>query len=45
VCGPKGLPSTADVNKRWQAEMPGFFAADGPPDRSFLRMPEIFHLD
>jgi L-rhamnose mutarotase len=34
-----------EVNQRWQAEMAGFFVADGPPDRSFLRLPEIFHLD
>ena len=34
-----------DVNKRWQAEMSEFFVADGWPDQSFLRIPEIFHLD
>jgi L-rhamnose mutarotase len=33
------------VNARWQAEMSEFFVADGPPDRSFLRLQEIFHLD
>ena len=33
------------VNARWQAQMSEFFVADGPPDRSFLRLPEIFHLD
>jgi L-rhamnose mutarotase len=34
-----------DVNRRWQAEMAEFFVADGPPDQSFHRLPEIFHLD
>ncbi len=33
------------VNARWQAEMAGFFVHDGPPDQSFLRITEIFHLD
>ena len=33
------------VNRRWQAEMTGFFVSDGPPDQSFLRLAEIFHLD
>jgi L-rhamnose mutarotase len=33
------------VNARWQTEMADFFVADGPPDRSFLRLPEIFHID
>ncbi len=37
--------AATDVNKRWQAEMAEFFVADGPPDESFLRMAEIFHLD
>jgi len=37
--------AAADVNARWQAEMAGFFVADGPPDRSFLRLAEIFHID
>jgi len=34
-----------DVNRRWQAEMAGYFVSDGPPDQSFLRIAEIFHLD
>ena len=34
-----------DVNRRWQAEMAEFFVADGPPDQSFRRLAEIFHLD
>lgn len=34
-----------EVNERWQAEMSGFFVAGGPPDQSFLRITEIFHLD
>jgi len=34
-----------DVNKRWQAEMAGYFISDGPPDQSFVRIAEIFHLD
>ena len=37
--------AATDVNARWQAEMAGFFVSDGPPDRSFLRIAEIFHLD
>ena len=31
--------------RRWQAEMAEFFVAEGPPDQSFLRLEEIFHLD
>jgi L-rhamnose mutarotase len=34
-----------EVNARWQAEMSEFFVADGPPDQSFTRLEEIFHLD
>jgi L-rhamnose mutarotase len=37
--------AAAAVNRRWQAEMSGFFVADGPPDESFTRIPEVFHLD
>jgi L-rhamnose mutarotase len=37
--------AATDVNARWQAEMAGFFVTDGPPDRSFRRLTEIFHLD
>ncbi len=37
--------AATDVNKRWQAGMAGFFLADGPPDESFLRIAEVFHLD
>ena len=37
--------AATDVNTRWQAEMAGFFVAEGPPDQSFLRLEEIFHLD
>ena len=37
--------AATEVNGRWQAEMAAYFAADGPPDRSFLRLAEIFHLD
>jgi len=33
------------VNERWQAEMSEFFVADGPPDESFRRIAEVFHLD
>ena len=33
------------VNERWQAEMSEFFVADGPPDESFTRIAEVFHLD
>jgi L-rhamnose mutarotase len=34
-----------EVNQRWQAEMSEFFVADGPPDESFRRIAEVFHLD
>ena len=34
-----------EVNERWQAEMSEFFVADGPPDESFMRIAEVFHLD
>jgi L-rhamnose mutarotase len=37
--------AATDVNRRWQQEMSDFFAADVPPDQSFLRLEEIFHLD
>jgi len=40
-----GAMAATEVNGRWQAEMAGYFVADGPPDRSFLRLAEIFHLD
>ena len=34
-----------EVNERWQAEMSEFFITDGPPDESFTRIAEVFHLD
>lgn len=37
--------AATEVNGRWQAEMSEFFVADGPPDQSFVRLEEIFHLD
>ena len=37
--------AVTDVNRRWQEEMSEFFVAAGPPDQSFLRLAEIFHLD
>ena len=37
--------AATEVNKRWQAQMSEFFVADGPPDESFLRIAEVFHLD
>ena len=37
--------AATEVNQRWQAEMSEFFVADGPPDQSFARLAEIFHLD
>ena len=37
--------AATEVNGRWQAEMAAYFVADGPPDRSFMRLAEIFHLD
>ena len=36
--------AATDVNRRWQAEMSGFFVADGSPDQSFLRIQEVFHV-
>jgi L-rhamnose mutarotase len=36
--------AATEVNRRWQAEMAEFFVADGPPDESFARVNEIFHL-
>jgi L-rhamnose mutarotase len=36
---------STDVNRRWQAEMAGYFVSDSPPDKSFSRIAEIFHLD
>ena len=33
------------VNDRWQAQMSEFFVTDGPPDQSFTRIAEVFHLD
>ena len=46
-----GMAAT-EINTRWQAEMAKFFVADGddgdqgrPPDRSILRIAEVFHLD
>ena len=39
--------SRTDVNGRWQAEMGQFFEElDGvPPDRGFLLLEEVFHLE
>ena len=37
--------AVTEVNERWQAEMSEFFVAHGPPDQSFLRLEEIFHLN
>jgi L-rhamnose mutarotase len=43
--------AATEVNKRWQAEMAEFFVTDSadsagaPPDQSFMRLPEVFHLD
>ncbi len=37
--------AATDVNKRWQAMMAEYFVADGPPDQSFGRIAEVFHLD
>jgi L-rhamnose mutarotase len=41
-----GMAST-EVNDRWQAEMAEFFEDLGTatPDRGFLRLDEIFHLE
>jgi L-rhamnose mutarotase len=33
------------VNERWQAGMSELFVTDGPPDESFTRIAEVFHLD
>ena len=37
--------AATEVNGRWQREMSEFFVADGPPDQSFERLAEIFHLE
>ena len=37
--------AATEVNRRWQAEMARFFVAEGLPDQSFQRLPEVFHLD
>jgi L-rhamnose mutarotase len=41
--------AATEVNRRWQAEIAEFFVgeSDGPapPDRSFQRVAEVFHLD
>jgi len=37
--------SQTPVNEHWQAGMSEFFVADGPPDESFRRVAEVFHLD
>jgi L-rhamnose mutarotase len=37
--------AATEVNERWQTEMSGYFVTDGPPDQSFVRVSEIFHLD
>lgn len=37
-----------EVNERWQREMAPFFVelqGEGLPDRNFLRLEEVFHLD
>jgi len=36
-----------DVNRRWQADMAGFFVdlGDDRPDTGFLRLQEVFHLE
>jgi L-rhamnose mutarotase len=41
----KAMAAT-EVNTRWQAEMTEYFQGidGGPPDESFLLLPEIFHL-
>ena len=36
--------AATEVNRRWQAEMAEFFVADGPPDQTFERLAEVFHL-
>jgi L-rhamnose mutarotase len=40
-----GAMAKTEVNERWQAEMSEFFVTDGPPDESFTRIAEVFHLD
>lgn len=37
-----------EINERWQREMAPFFAEaenEGLPDRNFMRIEEVFHLD
>lgn len=42
----RGMAAT-DVNRRWQAEMAGFFEdlGDARPDEGILVLDEIFHLE
>jgi L-rhamnose mutarotase len=40
-----GAMGRTEANARWQAEMSGFFVEEGPPDQSFTRLDETFHLD
>jgi len=40
--------SKFEVNGRWQREMAPFFVSmenEGRPDKSFVRLEEVFHLD
>jgi len=40
--------SKLEVNGRWQREMAPFFVSmesEGRPDKSFIRLEEVFHLD
>ena len=38
--------AATEVNARWQAEMARFFVdLDGAPDKGFLQLTEVFHLE
>jgi L-rhamnose mutarotase len=42
----QAVMDATDVNARWQAEMGAYFEAlDVPPDRGFLLLEEVFHLE
>ncbi len=34
-----------DVNRRWQLAAGDLFVTDGPPDRAWVILPEVFHLE
>ena len=37
--------ASTEINSRWQAVAGEFFVTDGPPDRAWELIPEVFHLE